>query len=278
MENPFPGMDPWMEQQWGDAHARLIVYACDQIVARLPADLKARVEERVYVASGRERLGTRQPDLRVTTRRRSAAATVGGDVADPDDAGGATGTATAVQRITVVQPRRVMMPSESVTEGFIEIRERLPSGRLITVIEVLSPENKRGGRGRREYLAKQRECLRAGINLVEIDLLRRGRWTVVAPPEFIDDPGTFRISAWSVGDPNVADFYPIGLREALPAIALPLRPGDFLVPLELQPLVNQAYRNGDYADTDYARDPDPPLEGDDAQWADELLRGKKLRA
>jgi len=49
MPSPFPGMDPYLEQFWRDVHARCIIYAADQLQARLPADLRARVEERVFV-------------------------------------------------------------------------------------------------------------------------------------------------------------------------------------------------------------------------------------
>jgi Protein of unknown function (DUF4058) len=41
----------------------------------------------------------------------------------------------------------------------------------------------------------------------------------------------------------------------------------------LQPLIEQCYRNGSYdEDIDYNRDPDPPLEGDDVRWADQMLK------
>jgi hypothetical protein len=41
----------------------------------------------------------------------------------------------------------------------------------------------------------------------------------------------------------------------------------------LQPLIDQAYRKGRYGDTiDYREPPDPPLEDDDAVWADTLLK------
>jgi hypothetical protein len=49
MKSPFPGMDPYLEARWGDVHQRLITYAADQLAPRLPADLRARVEERVFV-------------------------------------------------------------------------------------------------------------------------------------------------------------------------------------------------------------------------------------
>src|SRR5688500_3569142 len=49
MENPFPGMDPYMEQQWGDAHHAIITYARDQLSPHLPPALLARIGERVFV-------------------------------------------------------------------------------------------------------------------------------------------------------------------------------------------------------------------------------------
>jgi hypothetical protein len=49
MKSPFPGMDPYLERFWPDLHARLILYACDQIEEQLPGNLIARVEERVVV-------------------------------------------------------------------------------------------------------------------------------------------------------------------------------------------------------------------------------------
>jgi hypothetical protein len=42
---PFPGMDPYLERHWTDFHARFLVYACDQLNERLPADLQARISD-----------------------------------------------------------------------------------------------------------------------------------------------------------------------------------------------------------------------------------------
>lgn len=51
MQSPFPGMNPYLEQFWGDMQARLITYARDQIQTLLPSDLRARCEEREFVES-----------------------------------------------------------------------------------------------------------------------------------------------------------------------------------------------------------------------------------
>ena len=62
------------------------------------------------------------------------------------------------------------------------------------------------------------------------------------------------------------------MQDRLPAIAIPLRETDRDVPLDLQPILDQAYRNGRYDDLDYIRDPDPPLTGEDAVWAAQILK------
>jgi len=69
------------------------------------------------------------------------------------------------------------------------------------------------------------------------------------------------------------------LWERLPVVKVPLRPDDADVPLDLQALVEQCYRNGAYEGTlNYAVDPDPPLFGADEEWADEWLYEKGLRS
>ncbi len=42
-QNPFPGMNPYLQLHWRDFHASWIVYACDQLNASLPEDLVARI-------------------------------------------------------------------------------------------------------------------------------------------------------------------------------------------------------------------------------------------
>ena len=68
------------------------------------------------------------------------------------------------------------------------------------------------------------------------------------------------------------------LWERLPVVKVPLRPDDADVPLDLQALVEQCYRNGAYEGTlNYAVAPDPPLLGAERDWADDYLYEKGLR-
>src|SRR5258705_243316 len=66
MKNPFPGMNPWLEDFWRDFHAKFLVYACDQLNAELPAGLQARVDERLAIDAEEEKPRTYVPDVAVT--------------------------------------------------------------------------------------------------------------------------------------------------------------------------------------------------------------------
>ena len=74
---------------------------------------------------------------------------------------------------------------------------------------------------------------------------------------------------------NRYEVYWLPLRERLNAIRIPLRETDADVALDLQALGDQAYRRGRYdQELDYRQPPHPPLNADDAVWADELLRSR----
>jgi len=251
-------MDPYLEQFWRDIHARLVIYACDQLQGRLPGDLRARVEERVFVESveGIER--HMFPDVRVVERGR-----------------GQPGPATGPTGLAVAEPVVVHAEEEEIAETYVEIVDVGTGKRVVTVIEFLSLSNKLPGEGWEQYRRKQRE-LRAGrVGLVEVDLLRTGRRVFSIAQRHIPESHRTMYQVcvrwgWEVATHRI---YRAPLRERLPIIEVPLRSTDPLVPLDLQELVDQCYRNGGYDnDIDYGRDADPPLDPDDARWADELLR------
>ncbi len=120
---------------------------------------------------------------------------------------------------------------------------------------------------------------RGRVNLVEIDLLRKGSWTVLVGsnllPESLRTP--YRICVWRQWRPMVLEFYHAPLRERLPAIRVPLRESDHDVVLDIQALIDGSYLHGRYERTNYNPDPDPPWKGDYAEWADAILREKGLR-
>ena len=72
----------------------------------------------------------------------------------------------------VAVPKKSLLMPEVVRQGYLEIRD-MATSEVVTVMEVLSPTNKRPGEGRRTYEAKRQTVLASPTNLVEIDLLRQ---------------------------------------------------------------------------------------------------------
>lgn len=263
MASPFPGMDPYLEQFWRDVHASLIIYARDAMQGYLPPDLRARVEERVFVESplGVER--SVYPDVRVVERGRGSGA-----------------IAVAESNVAVAEPIAIHLEDEPITESFIEIIDVGSGKRVVSVIEFLSLSNKLPGPGQELYLQKQRELHEGRVSHVEIDLLRAGKRVLTVADYRI--PHAYRTQyqactcrGW---ESQTAYVYRVSLRERLPVIKVPLRETDREVPLDLQSLIDQCYRNGGYdEDIDYKVRPEPPLDSDDARWADELIRAQSPR-
>ena len=77
--------------------------------------------------------------------------------------------------VALAEPIVVRHASEKARQRFIEIIDPASGGRLVTVIEFVSPSNKVSGDGQDKYLRKQREIVAADVNLVEIDLTRSGK-------------------------------------------------------------------------------------------------------
>ncbi len=49
-ENPFPGMDPWLELRWSDVHTRLLSNITEDLGKALPDGLIARAEEGILLS------------------------------------------------------------------------------------------------------------------------------------------------------------------------------------------------------------------------------------
>ena len=256
MASPFPGMDPYLEAHWLDIHTKLVAYAADALNAVLPQDLIARTEERV---------GIETDDADVPS-------TVSPDVAVLESAG-AKGDRVGSQGGRQLAQYRLVAAEEPVTERSVEIRES-NSGKLITIIEFISPSNKTR-KGLTAFRNKRDCLLDSGVNVVEVDLTRGGNWRGMLLPQ--RSSGTMATPYRSVtrvaSEPDAAYLEPIDIRKPLPALPIPLRESEAPADLPLQPLIDQAYRNGRYAQTiDYSKPPVPPLDEEDAAWADSLLR------
>ena len=249
-------MDPYLERRWLDVHSRLNTYTADALNDILPEDLAARVEERLAIGGPAGQDRDVQPDVRVFEEddaQFSAASNESGGVA--------------------VAPFRLVADFERPTQKYVKI-EDFNSGQVVTVIESISPTNKTG-RGLRDYRRKRDELLAGGTNVVEVDLIRAGNWRRLLLPHV---PAKEHVSAYRVvvrvpQEVEAAYLHPIGLRDRLPQIVIPLRRDDPKVTLDLQDLFDKVYVNGRYArPSTYARPPEPPLSGEDAAWAEALLK------
>jgi hypothetical protein len=162
---------------------------------------------------------------------------------------------------------------------WIEIKEHA-AGRLVTTVHFLSPGIKTPGAASEHHKRRRRDHAAQGVNQVEIDLSRQGHRIFVWPEEAIPrlPSATYYALIWVCGKRKRVEVYAMRLREPLAAIGIPLRERELSIPLALQPLVDEAYRKGRYADTmDYREPCAPPLEGEDAAWADDLLKSAGKR-
>ncbi|MBI4618536.1 MAG: DUF4058 family protein [Planctomycetes bacterium] len=156
-------------------------------------------------------------------------------------------------------------------ETYLVLRER-ETLEVVTVIEVLSPTNKRhGSDGQKEYMKKREEVLRSASHLVEIDLLRGGERLPTLEPLPAGDYHAFVSRAKR--RPRV-QVYSWTLKDRLPVVPIPLAGKDPDVQIDLAVVFDSRYERAGY---DYSLDPrapiDPPLSPEEAAWAREILGG-----
>ncbi|PWU21264.1 MAG: hypothetical protein C5B50_02145 [Verrucomicrobia bacterium] len=258
-------MDPYLELWWRDVHHRLCMYSCDAIQPQLGSGLKARVDERLVVEAG-ELEHSIYPDVRI----------VEGHWLKEGNESAPTGPAAVVAEPETIL---VQLGSEPARQAYIHIIDVRNNNQLITAIEFLSPSNKLPGNGRDQYVQKQKETCQAGASLVEIDLVRAGTRPTLAQahlPRRRDR--TYQVCIYRAWQPNQCQVICIPLAARLPTTPIPLRQSDAEAKLDLQTLIEQAYRNGAYGgELDYSKPCHPPLEAEEAQWVKELLEQPKPR-
>ena len=257
MPSPFPGMDPYLEHPtlWPGVHNGLIAALQLSLAPQLRPRYYVAIEERLYITEPDQRVFVGRPDLAV--------------VGHPEAETGLQPAPSASSVLTVQVP----LPDE-VRETYLEVRET-GTDYVVTVLEILSPTNKRLGRGRRLYEDKRMEVLASRTHLVEIDLVRAGEPMPITGHGNASD---YRILV-SRGDcrPN-ATLYAFGVRQPIPPFSLPLKPGDQEPIVDLGRILHDLYDRASYdLRLNYTGDPDPPLLSVEAAWADQLLRQKGLR-
>jgi hypothetical protein len=254
MEPPFPGMDPYLETptMWPDVHNSLIYAIREQIQRQLSPRYKAVITPYVSL----EHLAI-VPDVAVLDRGEPGAAMSGSTIAP------APLTLTAAMAV----PTRLTRLEVRVIED--ETR--------VTVIELLSPANKRSGaEGADAYEQKRQEVFRSEAHLLELDLLRGGQRPRLLQPLPADPYFIFLSRA---NNRPYIEVWPLSFRNPIDLIPVPLHYPEPDVPLDLNACLRQIYTSARYnLQIDYRQPPPPPdLTEDDAAWLDAHLRACGLR-
>ncbi len=246
MPSPFPGMDPYLEgEMWQEFHDRLANQISQQLMPRVEPKYVALLAKRYtfdYSGVNLVHEKTIFPDVHVVKSSRVA-------------------YATATAPIELENP----LP-EPVPYLAVEIRD-VAERRLVTAIEILSPENKRG-EGVYDYREKRVAILETDTHLLEIDLLRNGTRV-----ELVGElpPASYYIylSRWTRRPKT--EVWPIQLRDKLPAVPVPLLPPDPDVLLDLQAALDECFALVKYERLLDYRQPLRALSTEDAAWVEQTL-------
>lgn len=254
MPSPFPGMNPFLEQadRWHDFHAAFLPKLRTMLVRQVGTDYIINLEAHVFVrelaADERQFLG--RADVGISRHREDAK--------------------TPGLSTTLGAPAMGLLPTpvDILRESYLEVRRR-ETRELVTVIELLSPSNKVPGVDRDAYVAKRRVyCSTGNVHFVELDLMRGGpRMPMNGLPEC-----DYCVMVARAEERPSVGLWPIFLRDQLPTIPVPLRAPSADASLSLQPLLNDVYDEGGYANFIDDGSPMPPLSLNDQHWAAEVLR------
>lgn len=263
MRPQFPGMDPWLEHPdlWPDVHNSLITAIRDELMPKVLPRYVVRVESRATVLSGLDVDLLYRPDLSVRT------ATV---------AGPGNGAGVAIAEPPKSKPFHVVVSIEEdeIEETFLTIQE-LSDRKLVTVIEVLSPTNKKTRDARAEYLTKRRCFIRSNVNFVEIDLLRSGEPMPVRNCALQND---YRVLVCRPRLGRTAELYGFSYTTLIPDIPIPLLPGEVEPTLELNRVLHSLIDRARYdLSIDYRLPPEPPLRPEDEPWAAAIIAAASVQ-
>ncbi len=257
MTSPFPGMDPFLEDQgyWKEFHTVFLTWTQDALGDRVPDAYEVRIEERLSLVY--------EPDL--DTKR-----DVWPDVGILRSTGTA-GASSPTSATMTLEPVALALPRhrlEEVSEARIEIR-RFPDRELVTAIELLSPSNKEAP-GEPIYSQKRLELIHQPVHLVELDLLIRGKRLAM---EDELPKGHYYAFVSRAERRFLSDIYTWSIRDPLPTIPIPLMAPDPDIPLNLAEVFNTVYQRARYARSiDYTAPLDLPVKPEDRAWAEKIAR------
>jgi len=254
-QSPFPGMDPYLEppELWLDVHSSLMTIFREQLIPALVPKYVAELNTQLVIDSFGDNppeIEGALPDVTITQPRVLK------------ESGDATTT-------VVASPLRLRVPMSIPTRLVTMYIRQREDERLVTVIELLSPVNKRPGEGRHAYVEKRNAFLNTPVHLVEIDLLRK--WPRL-PLEGKLPESDYLAVVCNMYERPVCSVWPLSVRQMLPALPVPLLRPDPSVMLDIGQALRTAYQRARYdLRIDYSAPCDPPLPPAEAAWAATVL-------
>jgi hypothetical protein len=156
-------------------------------------------------------------------------------------------------------------------EEMIEIRQR-SDGRLITLVEVVSPANKTTAEGRKAYLTKREESRAVRASLVEVDLVLQGQPMLEYSRDGLPE-WDYAVTVTRSTQPEKHEIYTATLQKRLPRFRLPLASDDRDTVVDLQTTFTRAYDQANFGSTmDYGLNPAVKMNDDKRQWLRDYLR------
>ncbi len=255
MPDMFPGMNPYLEHPdlWPEIHPRFVTALANLLQTEVSDRYNVIVRKRVYRVSGEDSL------------------VVGHSSASRKVANGATATQQPI-------PTYIAVP-QTIHEDYIEIVDH-QLGTTVTIVETLTPQKKRPGRGRENYEQRCQAIFGGDTHFVEIDLLRSWESISAYGPSDTD----YQVLVSRSDQRPRAELYTWQVHAPIPPLVVPLaRPQDgegtqSHCTVDLKRALDDACAG--YPHTfaiNYERDPIPPLHPEGSSWLAGLLKGAGLR-
>jgi hypothetical protein len=205
MHSPFPGMDPYLEDErlWAAFHHELVTCLYQVLLPGLVDRYRARVVQRHYLTE---------------------------------------------------RPLFVSIIRKEHHEEYIEVRH-MSDGRLVTLVDVVSPCNKATQTGRQVYLETRRAARDVGASIVEIDLVLQGYSTLDYSRDGLPH-WDYAVTVTRSAQPDRFEIYTATLQKRLPRFRLPLAQDDRDMVVDLQTTFTRSYDQGGFVGKiDYQGDP-----------------------
>jgi hypothetical protein len=250
-------MDPYLEgEMWQEFHETLASEVRAQLLPKLAPKYVALLAKRYVI----QHVSSDVMGVAAATER----------VIYPDVHVAKPGVAEAAVAYNTPAPTTELLSpfDEQVPILSVELRD-MAHRTLVTVIEILSPVNKRG-QGGRDYNQRRMDLLKTRTHLLEIDLLRGGE-RIELIGELPSAPYFVFLSRWQRRP--VTEVYAAQLRQPLPRVPVPLLPPDPDVILDLQAAIDACFQLVGYERLlNYAAPPPlPEMSPADLAWVQERI-------